>query len=120
MCPDVLSLVLAPSRHVLCSVINSKTFIRGYSSTYETLDTCNWIVYINFVFIPGINSATFRIFRKKDESMVMPMLSIGVGQASIKRASVSDTFQISKVHIKFLRNEFNSYPLCKYNLAKSV
>ena len=30
------SLVLAPSRHVLCSVINSKTFIRGYSSTYET------------------------------------------------------------------------------------
>ena len=36
MCPDVLSLVLAPSRHVLCSVINSETFIRGYSSTYET------------------------------------------------------------------------------------
>ena len=49
------------------------------------------------------------------------MLSIGVGQASIKKASLLDTYQISKVNqIKISRNEFNSYPLCKYNLARSV
>ena len=95
---------------ILMPILMLHNLKTGYADT--DADLC-----IRIISLCCINSANFEIFWKKDESMVMQktMLSIGVGQASIKRASLLDTYKISTVHIKILRNEFNSYPLCKYS-----